>query len=497
MKALFFPILMGFLLPLGAVAATEGVPEYYNRSATTSNQPSAVLGPSGAAGAYVGQNSHKQIVGQRTYTYQVPAAQQPIITGTMTPSGIAINPADEPAWVLSADYARKYAKFAFETGVRSRLEWNDMIFNEIGIMARHNFSVRSVDMFAFGEYRLGQMESGGMSIDYDLKPYDDRFPTLGIFTVSIGGMSGKTNHIRLGLGARNIWDVGGWKLSPSIGYEIFNHDLKMSDHLYPNPGIYLPMLNQFGDYIYGDAAGKYYSVPQGVEPPEGLYQVCLSPEDIKVTMANPDRTPQVVVDQFGNFILVTGDYQTLWGDLPWGVGPDQCVIIGGDGPILVEGTTHIYNTRWSGLFIGLEVEKQMTFADKLRFYAQVGLPSYHAEGTWPNRVDWQQYPSFIDEGKNGSFSYQLEMEYIYTMTERLQLVLKADTSYYHVGQIPGKLFVATYTTWLMDEYGQYVLDANGYPIIEIVDAQTEHISDSLRSASWMSFGFHIGVKYAF
>ncbi|MCL2331582.1 MAG: hypothetical protein FWC61_03500 [Proteobacteria bacterium] len=497
MRIRFFPVLLGIFMPFAAIPAQEGVPIYYKGATGGDSLATATYKPGATSSSYVGQNSQKQVVATRTYSYQVPAPVAPVVTGTMTPAGIAINPADEPPFVLSADYARRYAKFQFETGVQSILGWNDMIFNEIGVQGQYKFSLRNVDMFAFGEYRYGTLGTGGLSMDYDLKPYDNKYPTYGIFTISMGDESGKTNYLRVGLGARHVWDLGGWKLSPSIGYEMFNHDLVMSDHIYPNPAIYLPLLNQFGDYIYGDENGKYYSVPQGVTPPDGTFQVCLSPEDIKVAIANPDHTPQLTPDGLGNLVLVTGDYQYIWGTLPWGVGPGECVIIGGDGPIVVPGTTHIYNTRWSGLFLGLEVEKQMTFSDKLRFYAQIGIPNYYSEGTWPMRTDWQQNPSFIDQGSNGSYSYQAEMEYIYTMSNRLQLSLKASTNYYYVGKISGDLFVAAYTTWLRDANGQYVLDANGYPILQTIEAHTEHISESLRYAYWQSFALHLGLKYAF
>ena len=56
----------------------------------------------------------------------------------------------------------------------------------------------------------------------------------------------------------------------------------MANHYYPNPGVYLPLLTQNGEYVYGDELGNYYSVPMGYDAPEEWYQVCMSPEDIKV-----------------------------------------------------------------------------------------------------------------------------------------------------------------------------------------------------------------------
>ena len=508
MKTGEIAILAAFLAPFAAFAANEGVPAYYQtEKAATAN--SAAYGKYANMGysQYVGKSGTKQIVGTNTYTYQVPRAkaENPIdsssavlvdgtyigvANGTFTANGIALPAESEPRTSVYAGYSRRFADFQFKTGVNSVLEWDDMIFNEINVGARHNFSLRNFDMFAYADYTYGDMVSGGLSMDYDMEPYSWTDPTYGIFTVSMGDQTGRTNHFKFGIGAHHIWDIAGWKLSPSIGYEIFKHNLKMSDHIYPNPGVYLPMMTTGGDYVYGDEDGYYYALPIDQEAPSDWYQVCLSPEDIMVVSAGPGFT------ELGTSISPIPWYSEL-GDLPWGVGQNECIIIGGDGPIRVDGTTHIYNTTWSGFYVGLEVEKQMTLSDKLRFYVQFGLPKYSSEGIWPNREDWQQSPSFLDEGSNGAYTYSAELEYDLRLSNRLQLAIKADTNYFHVGKIGGELYLAEYSAFWVDEDGQYILDEDGYPIIETTAAHTEKITESLKEAVWQSFGLHIGFRYSF
>ncbi|MDR1361076.1 MAG: hypothetical protein LBJ18_02075 [Rickettsiales bacterium] len=496
MKICPVALFAAFFAPFAAFAAREGTPTYY-QSAGQANANQANYGAYQQQGytKYVGQSGQKQIVGSNSYSYTVPRPEVPqnIDGGIMTPNGIAMPQSEESKFVASAGFTRRFADFKFETGVNSILEWDDMIFNEISVGGQYNFQVKNYDLFAYGEYSMGSLSHGGMSMDYDLKPYDEKYPEYGIFTISMGDLSGSTDHLRLGFGAKHIWDLAGWKLSPSIGYEIFHHNLEMSNHIYPNPGIYLPLLDMNGNYLFGDEEGRYYSIPQGSAPPEGLYQVCMSPEDIKLVTG-------VQCDANGmNCTILTGDYPGSAGGLsPWGVYDDQCVIIGGDGPIVVPGTTHIYNTTWSGIYFGLEMEKQMTLKDKLRFYVQVGMPNYSSEGIWPNRTDWQQNPSFIDEGNNGSLSYRAEMEYDYKISDRMQLALKVDTDYFYVGKIGGELYVASYTDYALDQDGYYI-DANqdGIPDLITVPAHTEKIRDSLKSAVWQSFGLHLGIKYAF
>ena len=505
MKAGTISFLSGIFAPLAAFAVNEGVPSYY-QTAAAQNANQTAYGRYASQGytKYVGQSGNKQVVGSRSYSYQVPHAQVPTIMGTMTANGIAMPPETEPATYIYAGYARRFADFEFETGVNSILEWDDMVWNEIRVGARHNFSLRDFDLSVFGEYAYGNMSHGGLSMDYDLKPFDDSDPSYGIFTISMGDQSGRSNHFRFGLSAHHIWDIGGWKLSPTIGYEIFKHNLEMGNHYYPNPGVYLPLMTNTGDYVFGNDAGEYFSVPVGVTPPDDWYQVCMSPEDIKVVTNTSSGTGIEGFPYLGD-ALMTGDYQISMGTIPWGVESGECVIIGGDGPVIVEGTTHIYNTTWSGFYVGLELEKQVTLKDKLRFYVQFGLPEYSSEGIWPNRTDWQQNPSFLDEGSNGAYSYTAEMEYNYKMSDRVQLSLKVDTNLFHVGKIPGELYVAEYSQYVIDENGQYVTqtiiaeDGTQYeiPLLETVPAHTEHVSDSLKRATWQSFGLHLGIKYAF
>lgn len=521
MKARFYIFLSGVLLPLAAMAANEGVPSYYQtKKEANANQIGYGEYSKQGYSKYVGTSGGKQVVGTRSTSYQVPRATATTTStdvlsysaaGTMTTNGIALPAESEHRTNIYAGYSRRFADFEFKTGVNSVLEWDDMVFNEINVGAQHNFSLRNFDMFVYGQYAYGDMSHGGLSMDYDLEPYDSAYPNEGIFTISMGNQTGTTNHFKIGMGARHIWDIAGWKLSPSVGYEIFKHDLKMSDHYYPNPGIYLPLLTVYGDYVFVNAEGdEYYTLAPGASAPDGYYQICMSPEDIKLvdpgtSVSNGGLVP---IPNSSNGLFVT-DYEASMGTVPWGVGPGDCVIIGGDGPIIVSGTTHIYKTTWSGFYVGLEIEKQMTLSDKLRFYMQFGLPKYSSDGIWPMRDDWQQNPSFIDEGSNGSYSYTAELEYNMRLSDRLQLALKVDTNVFHVGKISGKLYVAEYTDFVLDENGYPVFetvitpDGNGnltevyIPVLETIPAHTENISNSLKSATWQSFGLHLGVKYAF
>ena len=269
----------------------------------------------------------------------------------------------------------------------------------------------------------------------------------------------------------------------------------MGNHLYPNPGVYLPLMTESGDYVFGDLEGYYYAVSPNsaglIDDDSGLFQICMGPEDIKVVAATTGGSSiNGILYPLGT-TFTTIDYNSSMGSLPWGVVEGDCVVIGGDGVVKVDGTTHIYKTTWSGFYLGLEVEKQMTLVDKLRLYVQVSLPKYSSEGTWPNRDDWQQNPSFLDEGDNGGFAYSAEMEYAYQISDRMSLSIKADTNYFSIGKIPGELYVAEQTVYVEDENNPGNYTVVTYP------AYTEYVSESLSKAVWRSFGLHVGLKYSF
>ena len=169
MKAGRISFLSGIFAPFMAFAANEGVPSYYQTSAAP-NANQVAYGSYANSGytKYVGKSGSKQVVGTRTQTYQVPRPQYiPAYTGGMTTNGIAMPVAAEPATTMYAGYTRRFADFEFETGVNSILEWDDMVWNELYVGARHNFTLRDFDLSVFGEYAYGKMAHGGLAMDYD------------------------------------------------------------------------------------------------------------------------------------------------------------------------------------------------------------------------------------------------------------------------------------------------------------------------------------------
>ena len=333
-----------FLVFLGIIAASsvcfasnEGVPSYYsqNNKPTTANRNAYNKYQNYGYTKYVGNSGKKQIVSSQNYSYQVPRAQLPAYPNSMTMNGIA-QPTDTHNTSIFAGYSRRFADFQFKTGVNSVLEWDDMIFNEMSVGMSHVFDIRGFDLGIYGTYTYGKLSKGGLSMDYDLEPYDYKYPTEGIFTISMGDQTGETSKLKIGATAHHIWDIAGWKVSPHIGYEIFKHDLKMSNHIYPNPGVYLPLMTADGKYVFGNTEDYYFAVPQDVNlvDSDGLYQVCMGPEDILVVKTPTGADLGNGIQQIVSLTTELYDEATM-GLNPWGVPAGDCVVIGGDGVISV------------------------------------------------------------------------------------------------------------------------------------------------------------------
>ena len=153
MKKNFFAFLCTFAAPLMSFASNEGVPSYYS-STTTINANNAGYTEYQKYGytKYVGNSGHKQVLSSQNYSYQVPRPKMPKQSrGAMTVNGIAQS-TDEHNTTIFADYSRRFADFEFKTGVNSVLEWDDMIFNEINVGAKHVFDIRGFDLAVYGSY---------------------------------------------------------------------------------------------------------------------------------------------------------------------------------------------------------------------------------------------------------------------------------------------------------------------------------------------------------
>ena len=85
MRKDYIAFLLGICASFPALASNEGVPSYYQTSATSMNRAAYANYQNNGYTNYVGSSGSKQVVGSNVYTYRVPSAQAVAsYAGTMT-----------------------------------------------------------------------------------------------------------------------------------------------------------------------------------------------------------------------------------------------------------------------------------------------------------------------------------------------------------------------------------------------------------------------------
>ncbi|MBN1783425.1 MAG: hypothetical protein JW812_00470 [Alphaproteobacteria bacterium] len=318
----------------------------------------------------------------------------------------------------SSDYTHEGPAVSKSAG--SILEWDDMIFNEIGITARKDFQYDKYPLFVFGEYKQGKLAKSGDSRDDDLTVDD-------LWDISIGGIDASTSGWKFGLGWNDAFTWADFTFSPVIGYMSQTHDLNMTNQIYPQPEQTVYMYGPDGDGdgnpdpIYDDAGNHTCLWNTDLEQ--------LNPVGGGDLYANLDADPEgEVVYQDGGVGWITctsavdnnycGTYDPIWNGLSYQdvllfdtdgqVGTDGCLLGGYDVAVALGGQTQKYQATWSGFFIGTYMDRQFNEKESLSFYGHVAMLDYEATADWVYRTDLA-HPSFKDAASG--MGYELRMTY--------------------------------------------------------------------------------------
>lgn len=326
----------------------------------------------------------------------------------------------------------------------SILEWDDMIFNELGISVRKDFTYNKYPLFVIGEYKEGKLAKSGDSRDDDLTVDE-------LWDISIGGIDASTSAWKFGLGWNDAFQWADFSFSPVIGYMSQTHDLNMTDQIYPQADQTV--------YVYGpDSNGD--GIAEIVEEDDESH-TCLWNTDLG--QIDPSGGGDLWVDLDGDGAISNDEMvfddgldsglpvswdPTASGGGGWlicdggnnycGTGFDNggvlytyqdillfdtdnrgydgtpgtentgCLLGGTDNPVTLSGHTQKYETTWSGFFIGTYMDRQFNPKEKLSFYAQIAKLDYEATADWVYRTDLA-HPSFKDTGDG--LGYELRMTY--------------------------------------------------------------------------------------
>ncbi|MHA1540526.1 MAG: hypothetical protein ACTSXL_05685 [Alphaproteobacteria bacterium] len=310
----------------------------------------------------------------------------------------------------------------------SILEWDDMIFNELGITARKDFKYKKYPLFVFGEYKQGKLEKSGDSRDDDLTVDD-------LWDISIGGIEATTSGWKFGIGWNNAFQWSDFTFSPVFGYMSQTHDLNMTNQIYAQPDqtvyMYGPDLNGDGtpDPIYEDD-GETHMCLWNSDLANVLPNIDISLDDGTLIFdfdenfwdegdsdGNGDQTSWIGCDisnQYCNTNDSGNDPLTYEDFLQFDIEPDAndpsagCMLGGYDVSVALGGQTQKYEATWSGFFIGTYMDRQFNPRESLSFYAQVAMLDYTATADWVYRTDLA-HPSFEDNASG--MGYELRMTY--------------------------------------------------------------------------------------
>jgi hypothetical protein len=299
--------------------------------------------------------------------------------------------------------------------------------------------------------------------------------------VSIGTSKGGTEYgYNAEFGLTNFFEMGRVKVTPSIGYRYFKHNLKTKS----NRGAMINVVNspenvnciivQDGEIQCGPYVGFSGGGFAGFQ-----------------TAAQAGTDTVTVYDIYGNQIYLVVDPTT-----------GNYIVQNGGGSLDLgttyyyeqHGVSHKYETEWYGPYIAFDLEYIIDNDNIINAGLEFGLPIYDSKGDQPYRFDWQHPTSVEDKGGLGDAVHLgLNAEWATTVSDNVMFTLGLDYDYYRVGG-------ASATTYLNPNH-YYNLLQNGliseddYNVLQS-KGWKDKVDNEITSV-YKSMGIHAGVKVKF
>ena len=326
----------------------------------------------------------------------------------------ATNTATKQGFQLDAYLSHEFANWDFEMkNAGSKLRYDGVAWNVIGAEGTYYFGSSTPMQIKVGASYGKQFGETTMS--------DDDITNGAYASVDVGG--GQISGYAMSLGtskdgtqygfnaAFGLTDFLTWgrvKVTPSIGYRYFKHELLTKD----NSGLTM-------DVFAGNSGFPYVNcIEIGGETQCDPY-VAFVGSDGKDYVAG--RGIYDGTDDLTEYILP----------------PDGVAIKGvkvGDTYYYTQaGTSHKYETLWQGPYVALDMEYAINNNNTVTAGIEFGLPMYESKGDQPYRVDWAHPTSVKDEGGLGD-AYHLGLSALWStaITDSTMLSLGMTYDYYRV-----------------------------------------------------------------
>ncbi|MCL2017821.1 MAG: hypothetical protein FWG80_03580 [Alphaproteobacteria bacterium] len=235
--------------------------------------------------------------------------------------------------------------------------------------------------------------------------------------LSIGKSSGGSLFgFNVGLGLMDKLEVGGVKLTPSLGYRSLSYTLKTNN----NKGIGIEVLDVYPNCSAGNG-DEILCVPAVIFISSG---------------GNTDVSTNVGSN---NLLLVPNGSATY----------DTSQTFFYSQP----GTSHKYDVTWAGPYLALDADYIINANNAINGRIELGLPGYNAAGDQPYRWDWQHPKSVEDSAGIGSAVHiGLGANWLTAITDTIMLSVGFTYDYYSLSGADAKTYLngTHWTNWYND-----------------------------------------------
>ncbi|MFQ6739525.1 MAG: hypothetical protein ACLRFJ_02565 [Alphaproteobacteria bacterium] len=409
-------------------SSAAGYVNYRNNNANNAN-----------ANGYTSYTNARYSVGTNVSQQRAPVAQQ-------TQKQVAPSES-KSGFFLDAGLNHEFANWEFEMkNAGSKLHYDNIRWNVLGIDGGYKFGNVKVPFQINAGVRYGFQFGDSSMIDDDISlggfvqsAWKGTTSTGQAFekyqmghALSVGKTSGGNMlGFNAGVGLTDLFSVGGFRVTPSVGYRYLKYKLKTND----NYGMAIDTMDVSNNCVTTDG-GEVQCGPLLIffnQSGEGQPITNQAVGGVKLLDVDNDGYADVagvLVSPGANYVSTENTYYYAQ-----------------------SGTSHDYDVVWSGPYVALDMDYEMNKNNNANIRLELGLPGYDATGDQPYRPDWQHPKSVEDKASMFSgLHLGAGANWTTAITDSIALSIGVTYDYYHVGS-------ADATTYLNPTYYTAVYDA--------------------------------------
>ena len=327
---------------------------------------------------------------------------------------------------LGAGFVHQFAAWNFDMNTAgSKLHYDNIRWNVFDANAKYDFYVKNtaLRLDVGGQYGTQYGESsmvddditnGGFfsqywNVDLNGDAVADQVWTQQGHALSVGtSEDGSMMGVYAGLGVKDAFRFGGFRVTPSIGYRYFKYKLDTKR----NYGMSLDIVEGASNYCQS-SGGETQCLP---------FLVFVDSNN------NPLLGIIEGVDLNGDSIIDTLSYVSI----PSGA---QYVETEDSYYYYQDGVSHSYEVEWSGPYVALDINYDISLNDSVMARLELGLPAYTATADQPYRPDWQHPKSLEDTADIGdAYHFGFGANWLHSLTDSIMLTVGVTFDYYNVGK---------------------------------------------------------------